>query len=116
MINGLYNFWMMDLYCSAPYRTLLVSFAGRVRALTDGSVHHDRKDPIFNFLFEYYHFKPRILLQWTPGIEVYLLDADPTLKGMIIFCFLVQDCLNSVLTVGVAEHRSFLQNGANDSN
>lgn len=54
----------------------------RVRALTDGSVDHDRTDPIFNFLFEYYHFKPRILLQWSPGINVYLLDADPTLKGM----------------------------------
>lgn len=49
--------------------------------MTDGSVHHDRKDPIFNFLFEYYHFKPRVLLQWTPGFDVHLLDADPSLKG-----------------------------------
>lgn len=51
--------------------------------LTDGSVHHDKSDPIFNFLFEYYHFKPRMLLQWTPGFDVYLLDADPSLKGIL---------------------------------
>ncbi|CAN0471479.1 unnamed protein product, partial [Discosporangium mesarthrocarpum] len=50
----------------------------RVRAITGGTVHHDRGDPIFNFLFEYYHFKPRILLQWTPGINVYLEGADPS--------------------------------------
>lgn len=49
--------------------------------MTNGSVHHDQNDPIFNFLFEYYHLKPRILLQWTPGFDVYLLDADPSLKG-----------------------------------
>ncbi|CBN78709.1 conserved unknown protein [Ectocarpus siliculosus] len=53
----------------------------RVRSLTNGSVHHDKSDPIFNFLFEYYHFKPRMLLQWTPGFDAYLLDADPSLKG-----------------------------------
>lgn len=49
--------------------------------MTNGSVHHDKSDPIFNFLFEYYHFKPRMLLQWTPGFDTYLLDADPSLKG-----------------------------------
>lgn len=53
----------------------------RIMALTNGSVHHDKSDPIFNFLFEYYHFKPRTLLQWTPGFDTYLLDADPSLKG-----------------------------------
>lgn len=58
--------------------------------MTDGSVHHDRKDPIFNFLFEYYHFKPRMLLQWTPGFDVHLLDADPSLKGARLLLFYVQ--------------------------
>eukprot|EP00903_Cladosiphon_okamuranus_P010897 g10293.t1 len=53
----------------------------RIMGLTNGSVHHDKSDPIFNFLFEYYHFKPRMLLQWTPGFDTYLLDADPSLKG-----------------------------------
>ncbi|CAN0452997.1 unnamed protein product, partial [Ectocarpus sp. 8 AP-2014] len=37
----------------------------RVRSLTNGSVHHDKNDPIFNFLFEYYHFKPRCVCKST---------------------------------------------------
>lgn len=55
-----------------------------MRALTGGSVHHDRTDPIFNFLFEYYHFKPRILMQWTPGFDVHLLEADPASEGAVM--------------------------------
>jgi len=30
------------------------------------------KHPIIDFLFDYYHFKPSKLLEWTPGIGVYL--------------------------------------------
>ena len=43
------------------------------------------KHPIIDFLFQYYHFKPAKLLQWTPGINCYLLgdEADQflTQKG-----------------------------------
>ncbi len=31
------------------------------------------KHPIIDFLFDYYHFKPSKLLDWTPGIGTYLL-------------------------------------------
>ena len=34
------------------------------------------KHPIIDFLFEYYHFKASKLLEWTPGIGVYLLGKQ----------------------------------------
>ena len=34
------------------------------------------KHPVIDFLFEYYHFKAPKLLEWTPGIGVYLLGQQ----------------------------------------
>ena len=41
------------------------------------------KHPVFNFLYEYYHFKPTTLLSWTPGLVPFpllLQDALPSQK------------------------------------
>ena len=34
------------------------------------------KHPIVDFLFDYYHFKPSKLLQWSPGIGLYLTGSQ----------------------------------------
>ncbi len=33
------------------------------------------KHPVYDFLFEYYSFRPAHLLRWTPGFGVTLEDA-----------------------------------------
>ncbi len=35
----------------------------------------NEKHPIIDFLFDYYHFKPAKLLQWSPGVGCYLLGG-----------------------------------------
>jgi len=37
---------------------------------------HHQKDPVADFLFEYYRFRPAHLQRWHPGTGVLLLDAD----------------------------------------
>ncbi len=37
---------------------------------------HQQKDPVMDFLFEYYAFRPSHLKQWTPGVGT-LLESDP---------------------------------------
>lgn len=39
----------------------------RVLALLGGSIAHDAAHPIFNFLFTYYSFDPKLLLRYSPG-------------------------------------------------
>ncbi len=40
---------------------------------------HQRKDPVMDFLFEYYAFRPSHLKRWSPGFGVWLEgDADTT--------------------------------------
>jgi hypothetical protein len=34
------------------------------------------KHPVYDFLFEYYSFRPAHLLRWTPGVNVLLEDAE----------------------------------------
>lgn len=36
-----------------------------------------RKHPVYDFLFEYYSFRPAHLMRWTPGFGVVLEDAEP---------------------------------------
>lgn len=36
---------------------------------------HQQKDPVVDFLFEYYAFRPSHLKRWTPGFGVFLKDA-----------------------------------------
>lgn len=42
----------------------------RVRRMRDGTKH-----PVYDFLFEYYAFRPSYLLRWTPGVGVRLEGA-----------------------------------------
>lgn len=37
-------------------------------ALLGGSTAHDGRHPIYNFICEYYHFKPQALLEFSPGV------------------------------------------------
>lgn len=37
-----------------------------------------KKDPVLDFLFQYYHFRPGQLRRWSPGINVWLEDAKPS--------------------------------------
>lgn len=34
------------------------------------------RHPVYDFLFEYYNFRPSHLLRWTPGIDIFLEEAD----------------------------------------
>ena len=47
---------------------------------------HQKKNPVMDFLFEYYHFRPSQLRKWTPGYDVKLHfsnEADlPKLKEL----------------------------------
>ncbi|MFO0852202.1 MAG: 3-methyladenine DNA glycosylase [Gemmataceae bacterium] len=44
----------------------------RTRRMARGEKH-----PVYDFLFEYYPFRPAHLLRWSPGVEVVLADATP---------------------------------------
>ncbi|CAM9551245.1 unnamed protein product [Phaeothamnion confervicola] len=59
----------------------IFSNSPRIFELTEGSVQHDPADPILNFIFDYYHFKNKQLLQWSPGLNAVLLGADPARRG-----------------------------------
>jgi hypothetical protein len=48
-----------------------------VLSLLGGSVKHDSSHPIANFLFGYYHFRPKALLEYSPGMHTLLQDASP---------------------------------------
>ena len=37
---------------------------------------HQHKNPVIDFLFEYYNFRPALLRRWTPGMDVFLEDAE----------------------------------------
>lgn len=40
------------------------------------------KHPVMDFLFEYYPFRPSHLRRWSPGLEVWLDDADELLEKL----------------------------------
>lgn len=51
----------------------------RVRAWTDDRVTRASRDiphPVYDFLFDYYPFRPSHLKRWSPGVEVVLEDAS----------------------------------------
>lgn len=37
---------------------------------------NNTKDPVYDFLFTYYSFRPAHLLRWSPGVDVELLGAE----------------------------------------
>ncbi len=38
---------------------------------------HSKKHPVYDFLFDYYSFRPSLLERWTPGAGTLLLGATP---------------------------------------
>eukprot|EP00954_Amorphochlora_amoebiformis_P018429 1326085-Amorphochlora_amoeboformis.AAC.2 len=52
---------------------MLELLGGEMRSKNGKSRHH----PIYNFIFEYYMFKPKMLLQYSPGLGVRLEGAQP---------------------------------------
>ncbi|WP_445665745.1 3-methyladenine DNA glycosylase [Fodinibius sp. AD559] len=36
---------------------------------------HQKKDPVLDFLFEYYAFRPSYLKRWSPGLGILLIDG-----------------------------------------
>ena len=60
--------------------------AHRARLAPDVEAHRARKSrhqkhPVWDFLWEYYSFRPNSLLQWSPGLGVELLEAAPEFAG-----------------------------------
>jgi len=54
------------------------AYRQRVQPMCDDRVQrmaNGRKHPIFDFLFEYYSYRPAHLMRWSPGIGVVLEDA-----------------------------------------
>lgn len=52
----------------------------RVRPRAEDRVNRSargQKHPVYDFLFEYYSFRPSHLLRWSPGVGVRLDDASP---------------------------------------
>jgi hypothetical protein len=39
------------------------------------------KHPVYDFLFEYYFYRPALLARWSPGFDVVLESADPEALG-----------------------------------
>lgn len=53
----------------------------KIEELIDGYLErrsHQQKDPVMDFLFEYYAFRPSYLKSWTPGIGTLLIDGAGT--------------------------------------
>jgi hypothetical protein len=54
--------------------------AARVRPWVEDRLHRaarGEKHPVYDFLFEYYAFRPAHLRRWSPGVGVFLEDASP---------------------------------------
>ena len=54
------------------------AYRQRVQPMCDDRVQrmaNGRKHPVFDFLFEYYSYRPAHLMRWSPGIGVVLEDA-----------------------------------------
>jgi len=62
------------------------AFHHRMRTRLDVLLTHRRehgRDPVMDFLFQYYHFKPAKLTTWSPGLDVVLsVDAAPYLDTL----------------------------------
>lgn len=67
---------MMPVF-STDWTRRAVFQRARVQNLLQGKLYKDKSHPIFNFLFSYFHFKPPILLQYSPGMNIPIeFDAE----------------------------------------
>mmetsp|Transcript_64392 Transcript_64392/g.112218 ORF Transcript_64392/g.112218 Transcript_64392/m.112218 type:complete len:446 (+) Transcript_64392:52-1389(+) len=49
----------------------------RMLSILHGKVNHDLRHPIWNFLFVYFQFQRKLLLQWSPGLDRHLTGVSP---------------------------------------
>ncbi|HUR55738.1 MAG TPA: 3-methyladenine DNA glycosylase, partial [Gemmataceae bacterium] len=64
------------------------AYLGRVRPLADDRLRRmsrQEKHPVYDFLFDYFSFRPAHLLRWSPGANVLLEDATPADIGWTEF-------------------------------
>lgn len=54
----------------------LIHHHQRITKLLGHGLYKDRNHPIYNFLFEYFHFKPKILFQYSEGIELPVIEIE----------------------------------------
>lgn len=52
--------------CNAHESALL--HREEMTSLLQGELYRDRSHPVYNFLFTYYHFSPKVLFQYSPGV------------------------------------------------
>lgn len=63
----------------ASWQQQRIDHRQRIGELIDGYLErrsHQRKDPVMDFLFEYYAFRPSYLKSWTPGLGTLLLEGS----------------------------------------
>jgi hypothetical protein len=66
----------LSILCEAEWRSLQRAHAARVRAWIEPHAARSargEKHPVYDFLFEYYRLKPRLLKRWHPGFGIVLL-------------------------------------------
>ena len=60
------------------WRSRRDAYLARMRPLADDRVRRvgrQRKHPVYDFLFEYYSYRPSYLMRWSPGVGVRLEGA-----------------------------------------
>jgi hypothetical protein len=64
---------------SAEWRQQQTNHREQISELIDNYLErrsHQQKDPVMDFLFEYYAFRPSYLKSWSPGLGVLLIDGS----------------------------------------
>ncbi len=54
---------------AAAYTQASAEHAAKMRILLQDDLYKDKSHPIYNFLFTYVFINPKILFQFSPGIE-----------------------------------------------
>jgi hypothetical protein len=72
-------------------------YTARVRSWVQDRVRrnsHQVKHPVYDFLFEYYSFRPSYLLRWSPGVAVRLEGATP---ADVAWKFAFRECVGGLV-------------------
>lgn len=94
----------------------------KIGALIDDYLHRrsrQQKDPVMDFLFEYYAFRPSHLQRWTPGLGTLLIDGGSsdwhfeTMQSLDNDCFLDISCFSKDRISSLQWIIRVLQNSAN---
>jgi hypothetical protein len=68
----------LDLVPEKKWRADAAAHELRVRSLVGGHLHNfDSSNPIYNFLFKYYFWKPSVVASYSPGWNKVLIGAQP---------------------------------------